>query len=217
MNPKINENIKSWWNQLPNQLKGTFPTFVHNLNPKAEILFVGFNPAGSLRDTPKRIEDLTAPKIDKIIEKEKGLIGFWESTEKCYWRYYKVFHTLRRRLNAECEYVDLFQMRYSESDKLLKIMQEKGVFLDFHKEHINNFDLIIKEIPNLKFIVLNNANSARLIQNYYGSNMEFDSQKGLYKISNPKEIYFYLQGSMQYGRSTVFDQERIEWFFQKIR
>ena len=63
----------------------------------------------------------------------------------------------------------------------------------------------------------NNVNSSCLIKDYFGDRMNFDHNTGLYKISNPKEIYFYFQGSMQYGRSTSFDQERIKWFFEKIK
>ena len=221
MNPKINQNIKSWWSKLPDILRGRFPTFIHELNPKAEVLFVGLNPAGSFESPPKVIEDLTNKKIEEIIKEEKKLIGFWDSSELYYKRYYKVFHYFRKEIGVICEYVDIFQVRGANSTGLINLMSsiKKGEpeFFEVHTNHLANFELIIQELPNLKFVLLNNVNSSNLVKNHYGAKMKFDHKTGLYKITQPKDIYFYLQGSMQYGRSTDYDKERIIWFFNQIR
>ena len=217
MNPKINENIKSWWSQLPDELKGRFPTFVHNLDPNAEILFVGFNPAGSLLSPPKDDAGLTQEIIKQITEDEKKLIGFWGSRKESYKKHYSVFHKIIDDLKVSCEYVDVFQVRCSDSEHLLKLMKKKGEFIEVHKNHLYNFELVVKELPNLKFILFNNVNSSKLIKEHYGTRMSFDDEVGLYKISEPREIYFQFQGSMQYGRSTEYDQERIRWFFGRIK
>ncbi len=219
MNPKINQNIKEWWNKLPDDLKGEFPTFVHHLNKNAEILFVGLNPAGDSTGKPaKNYNDLTSDKIQEIAEDEKSKIGLSEDQSDVYWRYYRVIHNIAKKSKSIWEYYDIFHLKYSKSKKILEVFCPNKKLADLHKTHLKNLELIFKELPKLKFVVLNNINSSNLLIKNFGKRLDWDDCLGLYRLSVPTgNIYFYFQGMMNYGRMTNFDQERILWFLKKIK
>ena len=209
----LNKKIINWWQKLPNHLKGNLPTFIHPLNHKAKILFVGLNPSGDTSIKPV-IENISEEQIKEKIELEKIAIfgdGSFERNGQ-YKKYYSPITYIADNLEMEFEHCDLFQMSYTKSREVLnEIFDSEGNLEKLHEEHLSVF-LEVFNLIKPKVVIVNNVNSADILKKHL--QLKIDETTGLYK--NNTDVYFYLNGIMSYGRQTKYDRERLIWQIKKV-
>jgi hypothetical protein len=212
MEDNLNKEILNWWYQLPDHLRGNEPTFLHRLNPKASILFVGLNPSGDTTNKPPIDSIVDAQIHEKIRLEHLAIFGEGKDRKGQYKTYYKPLTDIADKLKVDFEHCDLFHMSYRKSIVVEReIFDAGGKLKEKHLNHLNVFLSVYRYI-NPKLVITNNVNSARILINYL--NLEFDDVTGLYKDN--RGIYFYLNGIMSYGRQTVFDKERLIWAISKV-
>jgi len=213
MENELNKQILTWWHQLPDIFRTNLPTFIHPLNKKAELLFVGLNPSGdtSAKDV---IQNITTDDIQNKIELEKRAI-FGDGCDQRngqYKRYYKPISSIADDLNLEFEHCDLFHMSYRTAKIVVnEIFNATGQLKPIHQEHLSIFNAIFKQVSP-KIVITNNVVSANILKEHL--QLTFDHQTGLYQDKNG--VYFYLNGIMSYGRQTIYDRERLIWQLRKI-
>jgi len=209
---ELNKRILEWWDKLPDDFKGNLPTFIHELNNEAKILFVGLNPGG--RDYQKKpIENISKKEIKDIMEKERiAIFGNGKERTGQYKIYYRWLSGIADDMAVQYEHCDLFQMSYSPSKKVIKEIFVKDFILKKeHREHLSVYNQIL-EIVEPKVVITNNINTANILRLHH--NLKFNRNTGMYK--NKNDLYFYLNGIMSYGRQTEYDKERLIWVVRKV-
>lgn len=224
MEEYINNRIVKWWRSLPDPLRTDLPTFVHKFNKEIDLLFIGFNPAGGGKSVIEKNTEISAEKIINIANEEKEHIFGADTISKKgqYKIYYGIFNILQKEYKEQYntsinwEYYDLFHMKQSKS-KLVEseIYFQKSNLKPLYEEHVSLVRKIIK-FTSPKIVITNNVNTAKILNKYLP--LEFDQTLGLHKlkVDDNFSVYFYLSGTMQYGRSTEFDRKRILWHINKI-
>lgn len=222
---KINRKIMEWWKKLPDSIRSEKPTFVHEFNDNADVLFMGFNPSGGKKDEITPLSALIDKDVENISEKEKGLIfgSKYPVEVKQYKRYYGIFDVIlneynkKHTSNLKWEYYDLFHMKERDSKKVfLEIYNNGSELKSTHVEHSELVEEVIAHIKP-KIVITNNVNTAKILKSILS--LDFDDNLGLYKYQladNRNPIYFYLNGTMQYGRLVEFEKERIIWYMHKV-
>jgi hypothetical protein len=215
MENQINASILSWWQQLPDKFKASWPTLVHPMNKQAPLLFVGLNPSGvdskqgviSIEHMPK---DELAKKVSEIVAHEYKCIF-----EGGYKRYYNPLNAIAKELKMEFEYYDLFHVAYRDSKVLEEELFDSNGLKDLHKEHFANFINVLSRLKP-KVVIVNNIVSSKIIKSQLGDLLVFDNDLGMYSYhgSDFKTLFFF-NGIMSYGRLSAFERERLIWMIKR--
>ncbi|MBE9468336.1 MAG: hypothetical protein IMY72_08460 [Bacteroidetes bacterium] len=209
----LNKEILEWWHQLPDNLRGNMPTFIHPLNTNAKILFVGLNPSGDITPKPA-ITSFSEVEIQHKIKQEFQAIfgdGVPDRNGQ-YKRYYKPISSIADDLGVEFEHCDLFQMSYKTAKIIVKeLIGDNGLLKPLHNKHLSVFSEILKFISP-KLVITNNVITADILKGYL--QLQFEDKTGLYV--DKTKTYFYLNGIMSYGRQTKYDRERLLWQIKKV-
>ncbi|MCB9012423.1 MAG: hypothetical protein H6539_00125 [Bacteroidales bacterium] len=209
---ELNREILDWWKNIPDFFRRILPTFIHELNKDATILFVGLNPGGrDYRTNP--ITSIREDEIKGIMDKERVAI-FGEGSNRIgqYKRYYKWLSSISDELESQYEHYDLFHMSYGKSKKVLnELFVNDSILKDNHQEHLSIYDQVLEKV-NPKVVITNNVNTANILKSY--RNLKSDHKTGLYKDDTGR--FYYLSGIMSYGRQTQYDKERLIWQVKKV-
>ncbi|WP_010661896.1 hypothetical protein [Marinilabilia salmonicolor] len=205
MEDSLNKQILEWWYQLPDKLRGNKPTFIHQLNKNAEILFVGLNPSGITKEQ-MAINEISEKDIEEKIKLEQRAIwGEGQTREGQYKSYYGPLNSIADELQMKFEHCDLFHMSYRTAKVVKEELYEKnGDLKPLHQMHLSVFIQILNYL-NPKVVITNNVISANILKKYL--DLKFDKRILMYKNSHGQ--FFFLSGIMSYGRLTIYDRERL--------
>lgn len=207
----LNRKIRDWWFTLPDEFRKNMPTFIHKPKTDADLLFVGLNPSGDV-ENKKVIPSISDRSIGEIAAAEYNFI-FGEGEERIgqYKPYFKPLSEIADTLNLKYEHCDLFQMRLRKSRVVSKELYKDNLLKEKHLKHLEVFKKIFNHV-NPKIVITTSVITAKILKEIL--NLKLDEGTGLY-IDN-KGTYFYLNGSMSYGRLTEYDKERMILQIKKI-
>jgi len=208
---ELNKEIRTWWYKLPDSLRANLPNFIHKLNKDAEILFVGLNPSGDVKKTTV-IGEITDEDILLDVEAVyTHIFGNGPKREGQYKRYFKALSDIAYNLGKEFDHCDLFHMSYRTSSVIAKEICEGNKLKYKHLNHLRVFKRIFDYISP-KIVITTSVITANILKDLL--DLKLDEESGLYIYKN--KTYFYLNGSMSYGRLTEYDKERMILQIKKI-